>query len=84
VTGSTASARVVVLTRVGCHLCADAESVVRQVAHDVGVAWESKDVDTDPALVAQWGEYVPVVFVDGAVHTWFRVDPERLRTAVSR
>jgi glutaredoxin len=75
-------ARVVVLTRVGCHLCADAVAVVESVASSLGVGWDERDVDDDPELRARWSEYVPVVFVDGEVHDWFRVQPERLRRAL--
>lgn len=74
--------RVVVLTRAGCHLCADALAVVAEVAAEAGVAWAERDVDAAPALASQWGEYVPVVFVDGEVHDWFRVQPDRLRAAL--
>jgi len=76
------AARVVVLSRSGCHLCADACAVVARVAADLGVGWREQDIDGDAGLTAQWGEYVPVVVVDGEVHTWFRVDEARLRAAL--
>ena len=75
--------RVVVLSRPGCHLCADACAVVGRVADEVGAEWREQDISDDPVLTAKWGEYVPVVFVDGDVHTWFRVDETRLRAALS-
>jgi Glutaredoxin-like domain (DUF836) len=74
--------RVVVLSRPGCHLCADACAVVARVADDACVGWVERDISDDPALTAQWGEYIPVVVVDGQVHTWFRVDESRLRAAL--
>jgi glutaredoxin len=76
-------ARVVVLTRAGCHLCADACEVVASVAAELGADWTTQDVDADADLRARWGEYVPVLIVDGAVLDWFRVDPDRLRRALS-
>ena len=76
------TARVVVLSRPGCHLCEDACAVVARVAADLGVAWREQDISDDPALTARWGEYVPVVVLDGEVHTWFRVDEQRLRDAL--
>lgn len=75
--------RVVVLSRPGCHLCADACSVVERVAATAGVDWVEQDISDDAELTAKWGEYVPVVVIDGAVHTWFRVDEDRLRAALS-
>jgi hypothetical protein len=80
---ASGDARVVVLTRAGCHLCADACAVVARVAADVGVAWREQDIAHDAGLVARWSEYVPVVLVDGEVHDWFRVDEDRLRSALA-
>jgi hypothetical protein len=77
------TARVVVLTRPGCHLCEDACVVVDRVAADVGVAWSQLDISDDLDLTARWGEYIPVVMVDGEVHDWFRVDEQRLRAALA-
>ena len=77
------AARVVVLSRPGCHLCEDACAVVARVAEAAGVQWVEQDISDDPELTARWGEYVPVVVVDGDVHTWFRVDEARLRAALA-
>ena len=72
--------QVVVYTRQGCHLCAQAEAVVRRVArgHDVTLV----DIDADPALVERYTVRVPVVTVDGVEVAEFEVDPARLRAAL--
>lgn len=75
-------ARVVVLSKPGCHLCEDACRAVARITDEVGVAWAEQDISDDEELMAQWSEYVPVVIVDGAVHGWFRVDESRLRAAL--
>ena len=36
----------------------------------------------DPALLRRWTDEVPVTFVDGRQHDYWRVDPERLRAAL--
>lgn len=77
-------ARVLVLTRPGCHLCEDACRDVERITSDLGVHWQERDITGDPDLEAQWAEYVPVVFVDGQVHGWFRVEEKRLRKALKR
>jgi glutaredoxin len=74
--------RIVVLSKPGCHLCADACQSVARIADDVGVTWVERDISEDSQLLAQWAEYVPVVLVDGEVHGWFRVDEARLRQAL--
>ena len=85
---TTGPARVRLLTRVGCHLCDEARSVVAQVCADAGEAYEEVDLDeaaaTDPALLRRYSDEVPVTFVDGAQHDYWRVDPVRLRAALAR
>ncbi len=75
--------RVVVYSREGCHLCEAAEQVVAAVVAETGDSWERVDVDADPELVARFNEQVPVTFVDGRQHDFWRVDPVRLRAALS-
>ena len=78
----TVTNRVVVLTKPGCHLCADARAAVARISAELGVGWAERDITGDAELTARWGEYIPVVLVDGEVHDWFRVDDDRLRTAL--
>lgn len=75
------NARVLLYTRVGCHLCDDARVVVERVC---GSSYDEVDIDTDPELVARFGEQVPVTFVDGRQHDYWRVDEARLRAALER
>lgn len=79
-----ADARVVVYTREGCHLCAVAEEQVAQVCAATGDTWVRVDIDDDPDLRERFTEQVPVTFVDGAQHDFWRVDPDRLRAALRR
>jgi len=75
--------RVVVLTRPGCHLCEQAVEVVAQVCAELGAGWTTRDVDSDPELRRRYSDEVPVTFVDGAQHDFWRVDPVRLRAALT-
>ncbi|WP_153456507.1 glutaredoxin family protein [Streptomyces smaragdinus] len=74
---------VTLIGRSGCHLCDEARTVVGQVCGELGASWEEKDIDHDAELHRQYWEQIPVVLVDGAQHTFWRVDPERLRRALS-
>jgi glutaredoxin len=76
--------RVLVLTRQGCHLCDQAIELVAAVCAETGEAYETRDVDGDPELRRQYTDQVPVTFVDGAQHDFWRVDPARLRAALTR
>jgi hypothetical protein len=37
----------------------------------------------DPELMAQYSEEIPVILINGEVHDFLRVDPERLRAAIA-
>jgi hypothetical protein len=79
----TSPARVTVLSRVNCHLCEVAIETVERVAREVGVGWAEVDVDSDPGLLAEYSDLVPVILVDGKVHDYHRVDAQRLRHALA-
>ncbi|MFE2697407.1 glutaredoxin family protein [Streptomyces mirabilis] len=78
------SERLVTLIRKpGCHLCDDAQEVVEKACGDLGVPWEHKDITEDEELHRAYWEQIPVVLVDGAQHTFWRVDEARLRKALA-
>ncbi|MFL6157349.1 MAG: glutaredoxin family protein [Marmoricola sp.] len=74
--------RVRLYTKPGCHLCDDARAVVERVCAEVGASYDEVDITTDPALVRLYGEQIPVTFVDGAQHDFWRVEEQRLRSAL--
>ena len=75
--------RVTFYTRAGCHLCDVAREVVARVCDEVGAAWVEVDIDDDPQLRARFTDEVPVTFVDGRQHDFWRVDEARLRRALA-
>ncbi|GAY08940.1 glutaredoxin family protein [Pseudonocardia sp. N23] len=75
-------ARVTVLTRVNCSACERAEADVARICDELGVAWSAVDVDGDAELRAEFGDRIPVVMVDGAEHTTWKVDEPALRAAL--
>ena len=76
--------RVLVLTRPGCHLCEEAIAVIESVVAETGDSYEERNVDRDPELLRRYSEQVPVIFVDGRQHDFWRVDPGRLRAALRK
>ena len=74
--------RVRLLTRPGCHLCDDARNVVAAVCEELGEDFDEVDISTDKQLTERYGEQVPVTFVDGAQHDFWRVDSGRLQAAL--
>ena len=78
-----AKTRVILFSRTDCHLCDAARDVVVAECERVGVPWREVGIDSDPQLQARYGEYVPVVEVDGVVQGYWQIDPERVRTALA-
>ena len=75
------------LTFVGkpdCHLCDDAHAVVDQVLADFpGVEVVERSILDEPALFEAYVDEIPVLLIDDRVHTIWRVDAGRLRTALT-
>ncbi|MET1008078.1 MAG: glutaredoxin family protein [Propionibacteriaceae bacterium] len=75
--------RILVLTRPGCHLCEVAVATIAEICAETGDAWTEQDITPDADLTRQYTDQVPVTFVDGAPHDYWRVDPARLRAALT-
>jgi hypothetical protein len=67
----------------GCHLCDVARSVVAQVCSELDVGWEEVSILEDPVLADLYWEQIPVTLVDGQVLDVWRVEPARLRAALT-
>jgi glutaredoxin len=76
------TARVTLYGKPGCHLCDDARAVVELVCAELGESFDEISILDDPALVERFGEEIPVTFVDGRQHDFWRVDADRLRAAL--
>ncbi len=77
------TARVTLYGRPGCHLCDEARLVIDRVCADLGESYEEVDINSDPALLDRFTDEVPVTFVDGRQHDFWRVDEARLRAALA-
>ena len=75
--------RVTLYGKPGCHLCDDARVIIQEVCAELGVDWSEVDITQDDRLFAEYGEQIPVTFVDGRQHDFWRVDPARLRKALT-
>jgi hypothetical protein len=73
----------VLLTRAGCHLCDDARVIVARVVEEFGEQLLERDVDAEPGLAQQFGEQLPVLFVDDVQLDFWRVSENRLRAALA-
>ncbi|UAL29340.1 glutaredoxin family protein [Nocardioides rotundus] len=75
--------RVTLYGRAGCHLCDEARTVIARVCADLGEEYVEVDIDADPELQRRFTDEVPVTFVDGRQHDFWRVSEDRLRAALA-
>ncbi len=80
---SDAEPRVVVYGKPGCHLCEMAEQVIASVCEATGDTWRQIDISADDELMHTYGQLLPVTFVDGSQHDYWRVDATRLHAALA-
>lgn len=73
----------------GCHLCDVARDVVTSVVAELAVVPSAPSISVeeisiydDPQLLHKYVDEIPVLLLNGRVHTIWRVDPGRLRTAL--
>ena len=79
------TARVTLYGRAGCHLCDEARAVIAAVCEELGESFDEVDIDApgfDAKLRERFTDEVPVTFVDGRQHDFWRVSPDRLRAAL--
>ncbi len=75
---------VTLIGKPGCHLCDDARAVVQRVLSEFdGIEFEERSILDDVALRDRYAEEIPVVLIDGAQHTYWRVDADRFRDAIA-
>ncbi len=53
------------------------------VCAEMNLTWVERSILDDPALYDQYWERIPVVLVDEKIVEFWRIDPERLRGALS-
>ena len=69
-----------------CHLCDDAREIVQSVLTEFSadqVVLSERSILDDAELYDRFWEEIPVVRINGKVHDFWRVDPERFRAAVT-
>ena len=75
-------ATVVLYARPGCHLCDEARAVIEAARGEVAFVFEEVDIESDDALVGEYGLRIPVVAVDGDELFEISVDETALLAAV--
>ncbi len=68
----------------GCHLCDRAREVLAQLEEELGFDLREVDITGDPALEAEYREWLPVVEIDGRRRFTYHVQPDAFRRAVAQ
>ncbi len=78
--------RLTLLSKPDCHLCDDARKVVATVLAKpefaASVTLNELSILDDTELNSRYWDEIPVLMIDGAVHTIWRVDAARLEAAL--
>lgn len=70
---------VVLLSKEGCHLCAEAAKELAPVCAEFGLELAVEQLDDHPELVEQYWQMLPVLLVDGVQRDFLKISPNRLR-----
>ena len=81
---ATTEITITLLGKPGCHLCDDARAVIERVARELDVRWEERDITESEEDFERYWEQIPVTFVNGVQHDFWRVDENRLRAAIAK
>ena len=81
----TAPVEITVYSRENCHLCGVALNRIKSVCEETKIDVDITEIqiDDDPKLESEYGERVPVVYVDSELEFTYTVESERL-TAILR
>ena len=76
------SAKVVLYSKPGCHLCDDVHAVLEEVRHDLPFDLEVRDISKSRKLIEAYGLDIPVVTIDGVEAFRHRLTAAELRAAL--
>jgi len=76
--------RLTLYSKPGCHLCEEMKAVVARVAARVPLRLEEVDISQDEALMAAYGEQIPVLLIDGRKAAKYRIDEGELERRLRR
>jgi glutaredoxin len=77
-------AQLLLYTRKDCCLCQEMKATLSRAAHRVSFVLEEIDVDTSPGLQAEYGNDVPVLFINGRKAFKHHVAAEELEKRLKR
>lgn len=83
-TMGTEPLRVTIYSKSECCLCDEAKAVVDRVRRSIPFELDVVDLARHPDLLKEYGDQVPVIFVNGRKAFKYRVEAERLEARLRR
>jgi glutaredoxin len=78
------SLRITLYGRKECCLCDDMKKIVAQVISGTAIEVQEIDVDSSPALQQEFGNEVPVLFINGRKAFKYRVGARELKERLEK
>jgi glutaredoxin len=75
--------KVRIYSRSNCHLCDVALETLESFHSEFTFVIEKILIDDNLELESKYGESIPVILINDAPHDFFRVNPDRFRSAMS-
>ena len=76
--------KLVLYSRPGCHLCQEAKATLELVRREIPFDFQEVNVESSTELQAEFGDQIPVLFVDGQKRFKYRMDLKKLRRVLLR
>ena len=76
--------QVTIYSRSGCHLCDEAVSCLEPLQKELNFHLQIQLIDGDPLLEQEFGQMVPVIYVNGHYHDHFRVDLDAFKADLEK
>jgi len=74
----------ILYSRADCHLCEEMKAILRAVSRDFAHTFEDIDISGSAALEAQFGQEIPVLFINGRKAFKYRVSERELRRRLEK
>ena len=78
------NAKLILYSRADCSLCEEMKGAIRHVAAKIPLHLEEIDVDSSAQLKDEFGDEVPVLFIDGRKAFKYRVTARQLARRIGR
>ena len=69
-------------SRPDCHLCDDMETTIKKISGKTSVDLEIVDISNNATLETQYGQEIPVLFINGRKVAKYKISEQELQEAL--